>query len=294
MILSQGFGSSGFLGAGMPSITIAHASIAQGVFDVTLQTGGQAGVLSLYLTNGGQAQLTTMVNQSSGIVHVNLDDVIESLKPCDLMAFSGVLATWRSNSGTVVSASAVLDYTVMVLADRLISNYFTPTLQGNWDGEVLAKGMYPAGNFPDGLRNIQVATSFLNSLDPANEGLGMDGGTVIRDVERAAVKGFPQVTFLKTGAAGYIENPSQDQQTAGGCGIANLRASSVAVRTDAFNLACGDRVYIPGFGLRTVDDHGTLEGNQNQIDVWIGTGDQSVKNNANNYGVQTHTALKIL
>jgi 3D (Asp-Asp-Asp) domain-containing protein len=252
----------------------------------------------LYFRNSitkNQVVLKQIPGQGTGKVKIALDDVIEQLQPYDDDEFDCARATWSGPAGEDITATKGLDVTgVLVPSSRTISNYFTPTLQGTWGGLLLTKGTYPAGQYPAGLRNIQVFTSFLNALDPANEGLGLDGQTVIRDVAQRTVPGFPPVTFLN-GGSGYIEDPSADQQTAGGCpGVPNLRPQSVAVRTDADRLKCGDQVYIPGFEIRTVDDHGTLEGHKKQIDVWIGSGDQTLQTAANTYGLQAHTCLKIL
>jgi 3D (Asp-Asp-Asp) domain-containing protein len=75
-----------------------------------------------------------------------------------------------------------------------------------------------------------------------------------------------------------------------------LRSTSVAVRPDAdrLNYRTADQIYVPGFGIRTVDDAGGLHGNSHQIDVWIGQGDSAVKAEADAFGIRTRTCLKIL
>jgi 3D (Asp-Asp-Asp) domain-containing protein len=75
-----------------------------------------------------------------------------------------------------------------------------------------------------------------------------------------------------------------------------VRDTSVAVLRDADRLSyrTADQVYVPGFGVRTVDDLGDLDGNTHQIDVWIGQGDSSVQAQADFYGKKPRTCLKIL
>jgi hypothetical protein len=142
-----------------------------------------------------------------------------------------------------------------------------------------------------------VRTQFLDALDPNNEGLAMDGNTVIRAQVQPAQRGFPQYIFLNGTDRGYIEFPDRDQRnTASDSTVQFLRSTSVAVRPDADRLSyrTADEVYVPGFGIRTVDDAGELHSNIYQIDLWIGQGDSMLKAQADEFGIRTRTCLKIL
>jgi hypothetical protein len=198
----------------------------------------------------------------------------------------------------VTSDDQNLDVPVEVLSQRTLSNYFSPTWGGTWLGPHLTKGVYPAGQFPSGLYNVDRQTDFLNALDPNNEGLAMDGNTVIRDKEQPVQPGFPPVEFLPRGSGqyGYIEFPDRRQSnTASGSTVQFLRSTSVAVRRNADRLSyrTADEVYVPGFGVRTVDDAGSLHGNTHQIDIWIGQGDSGLRAQANDFGIRYRTCLKL-
>jgi hypothetical protein len=132
-----------------------------------------------------------------------------------------------------------------------------------------------------------------------NEGLAMDGNTVIRLHEQPVQRRFRPVEFLPVGSGryGYIEFPDRDQRnTASGSTVQFLRDTSVAVRSNADRLSyrTADPVYVPGFGIRTVDDAGDLHGNTHQIDVWRGQGDYTVFQTTQDYGVKIRTCLKVL
>jgi hypothetical protein len=106
----------------------------------------------------------------------------------------------------------------------------------------------------------------------------------------------------KSGPSGYIAKPDADQKTASNPNVQHLRESiSVAVhynsktlKLDADRLRYDDRVYIPQFGLRAVDDSGSLHGNLDQIDVWRGAGDVAMLNTVRNFKNKTaDTCLKV-
>lgn len=278
-------------------VEVTQASIRDGQFQIVLNSSGAnlSGTLRLKLKkNSTVVELASLSSQADGTVTIQLDDYIENLASHNAEQYTAAFAAWTVAGQDITSLDKTLDSEVKVLATWKISNYFTPTWGGSWDGTSLTKGMYASGTYPGGLTNVTVKTSFLNSLDPANEGLAVDGSTVIRDHAQDAVAGFERVTFLG-GGAGYIENPDRDQQTAGGCpGVPNITSQTIAVTPNNPDLGCGAEAYIPGFKVKTVQDHGSLNGNNKQIDVWIGAGDQSKKNQANNYGEQNHTVLKLI
>jgi len=185
-------------------------------------------------------------------------------------------------------------HAVEVLSRRRLSNYFSPEWTGTWGGSLLSKGVYPAGNFPAGLANVDRMTEFLNATDPLNEGLAMDGNTVIRYQVQNAQAGFNLVLYLNGVESGYIEKPDRDQDNASSPNVQLLRDTSVAVRTNADRLAYDDEVYVPEFSIRTVDDSGGLGGNTDQIDIWRGQGDQTLKATVDNFGIRRRTCLKII
>jgi hypothetical protein len=129
----------------------------------------------------------------------------------------------------------------------------------------------------------------------------MDGNTVIRLHQQPVPPGFSPVEFLppRSGRYGYIEFPDRDHRnTASGSTVHFLRSSSVAVRPDADRLSYRttdeDEAYVPGFGIRTVDDDGKLHRNIYQIDVRRGQGDSALFQITQDYGIKIRTCLKVL
>jgi 3D (Asp-Asp-Asp) domain-containing protein len=285
------------------TVEVETASIRDGEFVITVISAG-TGTLDLIFKRQGsndQIVLKTFDNQSPGTVTVRFDDVMNAgatpLDGQDGIAFDRAAARWRAGEVDVTSADRNFDVPVEVLSQRTLSNYFSPTWGGRWHGGNPQKGVYSAGQFPVGLYNAHVRTQLLDALDPFNEGLAMDGNTVIRAQVQPAQRRFPQYIFLNGTDRGYIEFPDRDQRnTASGSTVQFLRSASVAVRPDAdrLNYRTADQVYVPGFGIRTVDDAGGLHGNSHQIDVWIGQGDSAVKAEADAFGIRTRTCLKIL
>lgn len=283
---------------------VQKASIRDGEFIVNIpeMSFATTGTLDLILKkqSSGEVILKTLENQSPGLVTFSLSEIMLNQQGSPLdgenqQVFDRVAARWRSGSVDITSKSKNLDvYAVEVLSQRRISNYFSPTWGGTWGGSTLQKGVYAAGQFPNGLYNVDRKSEFLNALDPQNEGLAMDGNSVIRVQIRSAQQDFPQYHYLNGSDHGYIENPDRDQDNASSPNVTLLRQTSVAVRTNADRLSYDDEVYIPGFGVRTVDDSGTLHGNTDQIDVWRGQGDQSLQNSVDAFGLQTRSCLKIL
>ena len=131
----------------------------------------------------------------------------------DGIVFDRAAARWRAGEVDVTSEDQNLDVPVEVLSQRTLSNYFSPTWGGSWRGTDLTKGVYPYRQFPGGLYNVDRQTEFLNGLDPNNEGLAMDGDTVIRLHEQPVQPGFPPVEFLPRGSGryGYMEFPDRRQ-----------------------------------------------------------------------------------
>jgi hypothetical protein len=285
------------------TVEVETASIRDGEFVITVTSAG-TGTLDLIFKRQGsndQTVVKTFDNQSPGRITVRLDDVMNAgatpLDGQDGIVFDRAAARWRAGEVDVTSADRSLDVPVEVLVQRTLSNYFSPTWGGSWGGRNLRKGVYAASQFPTGLYNVHLRSQLLDALDPFNEGLAMDGNTVIRAQVQPAQRNFPQYIFLNGIDRGYIEFPDRDQRnTASGSTVQFLRSTSVAVRPDAdrLNYRTADQVYVPGFGIRTVDDAGGLHGNSHQIDVWIGQGDSAVKAEADAFGIRTRTCLKIL
>jgi hypothetical protein len=289
----------------VPTVEVERASIRDGEFTIRVNSE-ETGTLDLIFKRQGsndQIVFKTLENQSAGTITVRLGDVMDvegsPLDGQDGIVFDRAAARWRAGEVDVTSTDRNFDVPVEVLSQRTISNYFSPTWGGNWGGGNPLKGVYPAGQFPSGLYNVHVRTQFLDALDPMNEGLAMDGNTVIRLHEQPRQPGFPPVEFLPLGSHrfGYIEFPDTVQRnTASGSTVEFLRDTSVAVRTDADRLSyrTADEVYVPGFGVRTVDDAGGLHGNTHQIDVWRGQGDAALKAIVDGYSLKVRTCLKIL
>jgi hypothetical protein len=284
---------------------IEKASIRDGEFVINIPpiNGATSGTLELFLKvqNSATERVTfkTLTNQATGRVVVRLDDVMNKAEsPLDNQngkKFDRVSVRWRAGTTDITSGDVKLDvFAVEVLGARRISNYFSPTWGGSWAGNLVQKGVYAAGTFPNGLFNASVKTEFLNAIDPQNEGLGMDGDTVLRDQVQPAQQGFNQVIYLNGNDRGYIEKPDRHQDNASSPSVRLLRATSVAVRTNADRLRYDDEVYVPSFSIRTVDDSGGLHGNVDQIDVWRGQGDQTLQDVVDNFGIVGRTCLKIV
>ena len=310
---------------------IEKASLSEGQFVVNIPdiSSGASGTFDLVFKKqgGGEIIARTIQNQAPGKVTIALDEILTGAantpsKPFDnqdAAKCDKIYARWRVGTIDVKTGDRSFDdvqisgqtkkvAAVEVLAKRKISNYFSPEWSGTWGGTVRSKGTYRAGEWPASLTNIDVAGKLLDALDPANEGLAMDGTTVIRDRYRPAQDGHPQVTALNGAASiqneadtqgyptGYICKPDVDQDNASSPQVTLLRPTSVAVRTNADRLTYNDVVYIPDIPdvhLRTVDDAGELHDNTNQIDVWRGQGDETLANQVRTYFKPASTCLKI-
>jgi len=291
------------------TLEVQTASIRDGQFVITvpaLDCSTATGTLDLILKrqdSNDEIVLKTFEDQPPGTITVRLDDIMNvattPLDAQDGIVIDRVAARWRVGDADTTSPDANLDAPVEVLSQRTLSNYFSPTWSGSWRGTHVSKGVYPYPQFPSGLYNVDRQTEFLNGLDPKNEGLAMDGNTVIRLHEQPVQPGFPPVEFLPRGSGryGYIEFPDRRQSnTASGSTVQFLRSTSVAVRPNADRLTyrTADEVYVPGFGVRTVDDAGGLHGNTHQIDIWIGQGDSALRAQADDFGIRYRTCLKLL
>lgn len=293
--------------ATLTPVTVDTAEIRNGQFVVKVPNvpAGVTGTLDLLFrrqsSETGDVVVRTLTGQAAGDVTITLDSFMNQdpspLDGFDTRRYDRVQARWRSGTIDVRSGDKKLDvHAVEVLTRRKISNYFSPTWGGTWGGPVLSKGVYAAGTYPGGLYSANRNTNFLNALDPGNEGLAMNGTTVIRDQVRAAVAGFTRVSYLDGVNYGYIEFPDRSQDNASSSHVTLLRATSAAVRVNAdrLNYNGQEEVYVPGFSVRTVDDTGGLHGNTDQIDVFRGQGDQTLQTTCNNFGIRNRTCLKII
>jgi 3D (Asp-Asp-Asp) domain-containing protein len=262
----------------------------------------ESGTLALYLYDDStdtSAYLYSETVSGSGTAIVQLDDVISNLSSFDHQDFDLAYATLTYGDDTMIaSPTQVLDAVVLVLANYTLTNYYTPVLPDGWNGQAWPVAQYPSGNYPGGLQNTTYPVDFLNAVDPSTaEGLGIIGSTIVRFMIHTPIAGYTAWKYNDgSGNYGYLENPSSDQQTAGGCpGIPNLGPLSVAVNTSNSDLGCGDQVYVPdGFDVRNVDDHGGGLG-LTQIDIYIGQGGVTLEQQANQFGKQTNqVVLKIL
>lgn len=285
---------------------VQSASIRKGLFTFVVPdlNNGATGTLELYFRKKGSSSedvlVRTLSNVSPGQTSMVLDHFMnQDPSPLDghnAKQYDRVKARWISGSFNQTSGDHPLDvHAVEVLARRRLSNYFSPSWLGTWGGNTLQKGVYAANQFPSGLRHVSLKTQFLNSIDPMNEGLGMDGGSVLRLHVRAAQTGYNRVSYLNGSDHGYIEKPDRDQDNASSPSVRLLRATSVAVRTNADRLVYDDELYIPEFSIRSVDDSGGLNNNTDQIDIWRGQGDQALLSVVNNFGdSRRRTCLKII
>lgn len=288
-----------------------NASIRSGTITVTIPDidSGASGTLDVIFTNSDdntQVDVSILQNQAPGKLSLSLDAILTSAqnvpaKPLDNQdgsVFDGVYCRWRVGSLNMTTGVAPFDVpSVEVLSKRTISNYYTPVWDnGSWGGSSSTIGVYPAGQFRGGLYDDTFKSTFLLAMCDLNEGLAMDGpddgDTILRLQSKPAKPGFPQYTYQGTNY-GYVCYPDSDQSE--GVAITWLRSTSVAVRTNADRLALSDSVYVPNFGVRTVNNHGGLHGHTNQINVWLGRGTQSLKQKADTWGVQENiTCLKIV
>lgn len=295
---------------------IETASIRGGEFvvDVPDLNRGDAVTLDLIICRQGstteEVVLKTLSSQAPGKVTIKLDEIMDQdtspLDELDARRLDRVKARLRTGRIDVKSRDKKLDvYAVEVLAKRIISNYFSPTWSGTWGGAVYNKGVFDPDNYPQSLHTVSIHANLLNSMDPRNEGLAMDGNTVIRWRARSYVSGFERVTTdgdnlipndtdKEKSDFGYICFPDINQDNASSPSVALLRKTSVAVRTNADRLTYDDEVYIPRFSVRTVDDTGELHKNKDQIDVWRGQGDDTLRSEVNAWDNPRRTCLKII
>jgi len=210
---------------------VEKASLGEGQFIINIPDifSGDKGTLDLVFKRQGEGEVIarTIQNQMPGKVTIALDDILTGtsgtpVKPFDnqdAAKFDKIYARWRIKTVDAKTGDKAFDdlqinnktvkvAVVEVLARRKISNYFSPEWNGVWSGAALTKGAYQSGQFPASLANVNVAIKLLNALDPANEGLAMNGNTVIRDRYRPAQAGFPQVTAIN---GGTIPNDADSQ-----------------------------------------------------------------------------------
>jgi hypothetical protein len=310
---------------------IVSASLLKGeiVVNIPKLTTALGGTLDLVLKKqgGGEVIAKTVQNQLPGEVTLLLDEILTGggnipPKPFDGhdgVKFDKLYARWRVGTFDIKTVDTDFDKVLLngelievssveVLAARKITNYYSPEWSGPWSGATRTKGVFNPGNFPGSLSNEEIPIQLLNAINPSNEGLAMDGNTVIRLRYRPFQVGYPRVTSdagntipddLDTSwyPEGYIARPDVDQDSASSPNVKLLRDTSVAVRTNADRLTYDDLVYVPDipeFHLRTVDDSGELNNNVVQIDVWRGQGGEALAATVHAYTKPASTCFKVI
>lgn len=117
-----------------------------------------------------------------------------ALRPADGKTFASAVATWTVKKRAIKSELKALDSKVKVRAQYSLTNYYTPTVEGNWNGQDRIKGVYANETYPAGLYDWTFKGGFLDALSPKSEGLGTWGGAVVRNHQQAKVADFERVT----------------------------------------------------------------------------------------------------
>ena len=224
----------------------------------------------------------------------NLDDVIESLASHDGEQFSQAVATLKIGNKEIKSPALDLDVKVKVLAQWIVSAYYTPDMKAAWPDPVNARGLYEPGTYPGGLEDYHLSDALASAI--VVEGIGLDGTTVVRVELKTPVAGFS--TISTPNGPGYLEYPSSEQKQ--GYWAAVLSHVSVAVTKNNPDLTGGDQLYILGLAavgkvsVRRVDDTGSLHGENKHVVVWWGVGGHALQHTTNVWGTPKHTILKFL
>lgn len=286
----------------VPSVLIEKASIEDEEFKIQINAGSKKGNLSLKLKKGTvESVLFQSDDIGTGVQTISLEEHVASLSSDNGKKFTQVIAEFTVEGVTIESETVDLDHEVEVLASYKVTNYFSPDWNGTWNGvDWNPIGMYAAGQYPTGLSNVTKKVTLLNMMDHATQGLSVVGSgstisSVIRFQYRAAQEGFQRWNMNNNQGAAYIENPDRHQDTAGCSSVTHLRDSSAAVRTDNPKLSCGDKVYVPDFGIRDIDDHGSLSGSGTlQIDIYRGIGASSLRDQVFSYTKTNRVLLKLI
>jgi len=141
------------------------------------------------------------------------------------------------------------------------------------------------------LKNQEYPIAWLNSVDPANEGLGLIGDTVVRMHDVRVKKGINPWSGLKSGDSYYIANPDPDQQ-AGSCEEMRGTTDSYAAKTK--KLRRGAEVMIQGLSGKWIrrDYGGGLS--SEQLDIYIGEGGAEKKAQADAWGAKKRWVINLL
>lgn len=205
--------------------------------------------------------------------------------------FTHVEAEWEV-AGSTVQGTKYLDPPFEFLGVWKITNYFTPVLE-----QFAAVSMHVVGTGVkhgrtwESLHDVSYPVSFLNSVDPATEGLGLIRGSVVRFRKKGIAKGATPWIGNKDGIAYFLADPDSDQQTAS-CAPGNLTSDTVATRTR--KLRCGAKVMIQGVdGIKIKRDTGggLLDG---QVDVYIGAGGDALSQQAKAWGEKYLWVINLL
>jgi 3D (Asp-Asp-Asp) domain-containing protein len=206
-------------------------------------------------------------------------------------------ATWSPSSVDVYD-DGPLDPGFTYLGKWTISKYFTPDESASWSGGSLSKGTgtynssNPTNTRWSNLSNVSHPTAFLNSVDPANEGLGLIGGSVVRFHSTYGNTQAMPWTDLNNGTSMYLASPDSDQGTASCSGCSMIGSGGDSMACAASSIACGDKVLIQDVGTRKkYDTGGGLS--STQIDVYISEGGSSVKQQADTWGKPKKWTLKL-
>lgn len=206
--------------------------------------------------------------------------------------FNQIKAEWTPKTGVTAEDIKSLGRDFRYLGVWSITNYFTPQ-EGGYGGATLSNGTGTlSGTTWSNLSNVSHPIAFMNAVDPANEGLGVIGTTVVRFHSTFGNTSATPWTALNGGANMYLANPDPDQQTAS-CPPFNLIGTTDTIAASSSQLSCNDEVIIQDVGKKVRRDTGGGLGST-QIDVYIGEGGATLNQQANTWGNQSKWVIKLL
>ncbi len=275
----------------VPKVEIIDTNVEDDKITFKCTPSGLSGTLKLEL-DGDQkveiynASVTGSDTEKTESFHIE-DKLTDAVKD---KTFKKINAVW-SPSNKQAKHTKNLNKNFVYLGKWTISNYFTPQESG-YSGSVLSKGTGALnGTVWSGVTNVAHPIAFMNAVDPANEGLGLIGTTVVRFHSTYGNTTATPWTLLNGGAPTYLANPNPSQQTAS-CSPHNLIGNTDGYAAISPKLGCGDEVIIQDVGKKKKIDIGGGLGST-QIDVYIGEGGTTLNQQANTWGKKTKWVIKL-
>ncbi len=289
---SAGATASANIKVRVPKVEVVSADVEQNEIKIKCTPQNLSGTLTIYLKGDVEKQVHTE-SVSGSTTAATYTFHIESLTTAEKnKTFNKVKGKWTPSSKEATGEKDT-SRNFKYLGVWQITNYYTP-VEGQFSGSTLSKGTGQLiGTTWINLSDVAHPVAFMNAVDPANEGLGLIGSTVVRFHPTYGNTSATPWTDLQNGNPHYLANPDPDQQTAH-CAPFNLIGTSDTIAASSLQLSCGSEVLIQDVtGKKIKRDTGGGLGSE-QIDVYIGEGGTSLKQQADDWGNRNKWVIKLL